>query len=1382
MMIIISWNIRGLNARVKKSSLRKLISRHDPKFIFLQETKMESLNPKTIRSIWNSDDIDWLFIPSIGNSGGLLSMWKIDYFSLTSHKSENNWIALNGKIPSKNFQGVLVNVYNPCCRVSRSKVWTSISDYWAESQSPMLMVGDFNEVLDPSDRGSGISSQLGVLDFKNFIQQTHLMEISASDGWFTWFSGQAKSKLDRLLVNPEWVSLFPSLQVSILRRNLSDHCPLLVKSDELNWGPRPFRFQNCWLSHPGCLQIIKDVWASHTSGNLTDKLKETKKRLKIWNSSEFGHIDRNIEELEDRIHSLDLISNGRDLQLEELAERRSAQMELWVWLRRKEAFWAQNSRAKWIKEGDKNTKYFHTLASIRKKKNTIPALITNNGVVSDPAGIHHEAVSFFKSIFKEDFSSRPVFNGLQFRSLSCEQVSQLTEPFSHKEVDEAVESCDPQKAPGPDGYNFRFIKDSWEIIKLDVYNIVENFWNSGSLPKGSNVAFIALIAKREVPEGLNDFRPISMVGCIYKIIAKLLARRLQKVMDSLIGPYQSSFIAGRQILDGALIAGELIDTCRRKKVQLSILKLDFHKAFDSVAWSFLDWTLDKMGFPPRWRMWISSCITSAAASILINGSPTAPFKLHRGLRQGDPLSPFLFDLVVETLSLVIQKASHLGLWEGVEVTKNGEKITHLQYADDTIIFCPPNLDYLLNIKKTLILFQLASGLQVNFHKSSIMGIHVDEIWLQEAANALLCKVGRLPFTYLGLPIGGNISRLAHWDPIIKKIEGKLASWKGRMLSIAGRITLIKASISSLPLYYMSLFPAPRGVIEAINKLQRNFLWSGELRKSSLALVAWNQVVLPKESGGLNCGNLLNRNISLLFKWIWRLSHDPESLWQKVIKEKYGYSHTTTVHDLCTPKGSGPWRFICASILNHPSARSFVKTKLRKAVGNGVKTLFWLDTWLGDSPLKLRFPRLFTIVDNPMAYIASCGSWCGREWVWNFSWSRVFRPRDAEEWEELQGLLGSVCLSPSTDDRLIWTPHKSGAFSVKSCSKELTNTALKPQSKIRIWGRLWRGLIPPRIEVFSWVALLGKLNSRQKLATLNIIPPDDAVCIMCNGAPETSDHLLLHCPFASSIWLWWLGIWNVSWVFPKNLFEAFEQWYCHKKNPFFRKVWCSIFSIIIWTIWKERNARIFRGISCSSNKLQDLVIIRLMWWIKGWGEAFPYSIVEVLRHPQCLSWDYLKAAPAATAVSVDGMLWSPPNDGVMKWNVDASVNAGRSAIGGVLRNSQGIFVCVFSCPIPSIEINSAEIIAIYRAMQICYSFEFLKRAPLVLESDSANAVMWSNENEGGPWNLNFQLNFIRNARKAGLNISIVHKKRSSNAVADALAKQGLSRTDDFLAWL
>lgn len=165
------------------------------------------------------------------------------------------------------------------------------------------------------------------------------------------------------------------------------------------------------------------------------------------------------------------------------------------------------------------------------------------------------------------------------------------------------------------------------MIKSDFYNIVQDFWDSARLPRGSNSAFISLIPKVDNPCCFKDYRPINMVGCAYKVIAKILARRLQKVMDLLIGPQQSSFIKGRQILDGALIASEIIDTCKKSKSEAMMMKLDFHKAFDSVSWKYLDWVMEQMNFPLKWREWIRSCTMSASAAILINGSPSDFFKL-----------------------------------------------------------------------------------------------------------------------------------------------------------------------------------------------------------------------------------------------------------------------------------------------------------------------------------------------------------------------------------------------------------------------------------------------------------------------------------------------------------------------------------------------------------------------------------------------------------------------------------------------------------------------------------------------------------------------------------------------------------------------------------
>ncbi|XP_048491391.1 uncharacterized protein LOC125492720 [Beta vulgaris subsp. vulgaris] len=202
------------------------------------------------------------------------------------------------------------------------------------------------------------------------------------------------------------------------------------------------------------------------------------------------------------------------------------------------------------------------------------------------------------------------------------------------------------------------------------------------------------------------------------------------------------------------------------------------------------------------------------------------------------------------------------------------------------------------------------------------------------------------------------------------------------------------------------------------------------------------------------------------------------------------------------------------------------------------------------------------------------------------------------------------------------------------------------------------------------------------------------------------------------------------------------------------------------------------------QIRELILLRIGWWIKGWDSLFPYRLEEIQRNPKCLRWSSLKTMSTPPAPDPKLRIWSPPPLSCPKWNVDASLqpSLNKSSIGGVLRDSSGKFRCLFSSPIPSMQINLAKIFAIHRALKISLSSpEFIKHH-LIVESDSANAVKWCNEKSGGPWNIHFILNFIRNIHSMGLQVTICHCGRASNSVADGLAKQGLARTDDFIAWL
>ena len=206
-----------------------------------------------------------------------------------------------------------------------------------------------------------------------------------------------------------------------------------------------------------------------------------------------------------------------------------------------------------------------------------------------------------------------------------------------------------------------------------------DFFIGGHSIRHLNITWVTLIPKVENPTSIKEFRPISMVGAIYKIISKILSSRLKEVIAPLIDESQSAFVGNRQILDGVLIANESLRWLKNKKIHGTLIKLDFQKAYDSVNLSFLELIMEKLGFGRKWIRWIINCVCTASMSIILNGSPLKPFKMEKGLRQGDPLSPYLFILVSEGLVSILQKANEMNLIEAVSIRKAKVNLKHLQF-------------------------------------------------------------------------------------------------------------------------------------------------------------------------------------------------------------------------------------------------------------------------------------------------------------------------------------------------------------------------------------------------------------------------------------------------------------------------------------------------------------------------------------------------------------------------------------------------------------------------------------------------------------------------------------------------------------------------------
>ncbi|CAL5361639.1 unnamed protein product [Camellia sinensis] len=472
---------------------------------------------------------------------------------------------------------------------------------------------------------------------------------------------------------------------------------VLLMEDGRDWGPKPFRFINAWTSHPQFKKEVEKVWEEvqiqgWASFRIMIKLKRLRAYLRRWNMEVFGNIDDLLKQAEDELHEWDLKAESRSLLEPEVNRRREIRSQVWQLSRSKERMWLQKSRMSWAQNGDKNTRLFHLMASNRQRKNLLDSVQVNGVAVEDPSIVKQVVENYFTRVFAESWESRPKLAGSFLAITDVDSKEVLEANFSEAEIWAAIQDCDGNKAPGPDGFNLHCIQKCWSIMKGEFMQLFQEFHRNGKLAKGVNSSFITLIPKKKNPLDLSDFRPISLVSSIYKVLAKVLSRRIRQVLPKLIGEVQTAFLSGRCILDGVLIANEVVDWWRKTKKKGIILKLDFEKAYDSVNWEFLLSMMENFGFGDKWVGWIRSCISTSRISVLVNGSPTAEFSPQRGLRQGDPLSPFLFTMVAEGLNILLERAKEQGMIRGASVGHQDFIISHLQFADDTIIFCEANWD------------------------------------------------------------------------------------------------------------------------------------------------------------------------------------------------------------------------------------------------------------------------------------------------------------------------------------------------------------------------------------------------------------------------------------------------------------------------------------------------------------------------------------------------------------------------------------------------------------------------------------------------------------------------------------------------------------------
>jgi hypothetical protein len=437
-----------------------------------------------------------------------------------------------------------------------------------------------------------------------------------------------------------------------------------------------FKFENAWLVEP---EFVNEKWLSYSDKQISHKLDICASDLAFWNMNHFKRLKRGIDTCRKKIDRIRGHVTADNVNLFNALRKRMAHL-----LVQEDTYWRQHAKTHWLCDGDLNTKFFHAAATSRRKVNRINSLLDASGtLVTKDEDLCEVARAYFVDIFnKQNSIITPVINIVD-QTIFQEDNNMLTKPFTMEEFKLAMFSMHPDKCPGPDGFSPGFFQHFWHLCGQHIFNECCMCLETGSFPSTLTLTNIALIPKGDSQVSMKDWHPIALCNVIYKLVAKVLANRLKSVLSKCISDNQSAFVPGRSILDNAMVAIEVVHYMKSKLRGKSgdvALKFDISKACDKIDWDYFRGIMAKMGFCSQWIKWIMMCVETTDYSILVNANVACPITPSRGLRQGDPLSPYLFIICAEGLSALIRQAEARGDIHGVKICQNAPIVSHLLYA------------------------------------------------------------------------------------------------------------------------------------------------------------------------------------------------------------------------------------------------------------------------------------------------------------------------------------------------------------------------------------------------------------------------------------------------------------------------------------------------------------------------------------------------------------------------------------------------------------------------------------------------------------------------------------------------------------------------------